>query len=487
MLGLLASLGPAAGLGIVLRRLAARPTWCGRELRGLFVLAGVGTFAAATALGFLVYCGPEMPAAAHGLGMPVAVVGIALLFAGSSYTFVSPPSPRADDAAPLHLWRTAGTITALAGIAIQFAAFAIALPNPSERWLVGSVNVLSLAVAAWRLPLPLLHVPAQAYLILLVHTGFGAGAAWMLPTPALPLRLAALVAAQALAGELSARLGRRIDALHYAIGAGVSSALAAWWCGVLGAGHPAIAALTLGATGCTWLIANLRWRRPLVTYAALALLLGGTLPLARLVLPAPAIIDLGEWVALAHASFCTLLAAAVARPRDADRWVDVVYGGPARTAALVGTGLAVVLLPVAADHGPIECGIAAGWLALVWLVLASQNTAPLLFAAFQAALSVCAVAGTVAATQAGAWSPLRLHAVHAGAGAGSAQSVLGDAAAPAWRGRAGGGAVAAASRGGRSVRPRAARGRPIAAGGHGLLAGPRRGAVRKSTRMDRFS
>jgi hypothetical protein len=413
-LGLLASLGTAAGLGIVLARLAARPQWDDGVLRGLFVLVGVGTFAVAAALGFLGYCGADLPDAYRALAVPVAVAGITLLVSGAlAYHRTAEQGATAGQAARSALWASVATITALGGIAIQFAAFAMALPGPRERWLAGCVNVLALGATAWSLRLPLLHVPAQVYLLLLVHAGWRDAAEMRLPTPERIVGLFGLVLLQVLAAEFGAWVRRSTDALYYLVGAGVSTALCIAWGLSQPANQSALTTSIIGGIGAIWLLANARWRRVLITYLGLALLFLSTVSYIRRGGPELTYAQLALWSLLVHSTLCALTGIRSASLESRVAWLEATYGQPGRMTALVGSGIAALLLPSAMIDGPTTACIVAGWLATVWLLLAWQESSPVLFTAFQLALSLCIVAGALACTQEAQWLPLQPAGVHA--------------------------------------------------------------------------
>ncbi len=169
ILGLLPPVAQAVAVGIVLAQLARAPSWTGAPLRGLFVLLGVATFASGTALGFLLFNCAELADTASGLALPFSVLGLPLLVGGAMIHCRAGAGPAGEPASGLG--RTAGTATALVGITLLFVAFAMALPSPWQRWLVGGVNALALVCTASALRLPMLHVPAQGFLVLLVHAG----------------------------------------------------------------------------------------------------------------------------------------------------------------------------------------------------------------------------------------------------------------------------------------------------------------------------
>jgi hypothetical protein len=411
-LGLLPTVCQAIAIAAVLARLAPQPPWTVPVLRGLFVLLGVCTFGTAAALGFLLYSCPDLPTARDGLALPAAVLGIPLLLAGALVhcRVTGRPAEPGAEPPPSGLWGTTGTGVALVGIAVLFGAFAMALPNPGQRWLVGGINVLALAATAWALRLPLLHVPAQVYLILLAQAGWRDSLGPPAAGPETPLMFAALLVIQSFAAEACAWLGRRRDAVYYAAGAGVSTALAALEALPLGWHHPATAATALGVGGTTWLAANRRWRRPLLSYAGLALLLGCTLFALHVALAALTVAQLGLWSALVHGSLCTLLGMIPARtwsPRLKRALVD-----PARVTAVVVTILAAAQIPAEVGGRPIPFGAASAWLALLWFALAYLQGSPMLFGAAQLALSVAVVSGVLAATQEGQWQPLELGNLH---------------------------------------------------------------------------
>ena len=144
-----------------------------------------------------------------------------------------------------------------------------------------------------------------------------------------------------LAAEGWMRLQRRRDALSYAIGGGVSAALAVLLIVPRAQTEPFAVALVLAVAAVTWLVANLRWRFGEITYACSAALAAafffafrhfdGEAPFAAQLL----------WSLMTHASVC-LLAATVMRFGKVE-WLRDVYRIPLQFTCLAGTACIVGL------------------------------------------------------------------------------------------------------------------------------------------------
>ena len=407
-LGLLTTLAQAGVLAVVLTRLLPQPSWPGASMRGLFVLLGIATFASATALGFLLFSGPELPEALLGLAAPVAVLGLPLLVGGALVHRRVP----ADESSGVG--RTAGTGTALLGLAVLFAAFAMALPTPWARWLIGVVNVLALATTAFALRIPLLHVPAQAYLVLLFHAGWHVSIDLDAPYEELPWSLSLLMALQLFAAEIASALRRGADARAYTTGAAVTAGLAAFWALALSAEHPAMTAAVFTLSGLAWLWANRWWRQSVVSYVGLALLFGGAWFFVDAACPERAPLEVRLWATLAHAAFCVLLLLALGLWRQSPAWLEPAYGVPARWTAQVGAAVAALLLIASVEPlGPQNCWLASAWLAALWLVLACTQTSVVHFGAFQLALGGATVSSVLAWVQGMGWQLVEPRTLHA--------------------------------------------------------------------------
>jgi hypothetical protein len=340
LLGLLPTAAQAAALGIVLVRIDREPRWTARSLRGLFALISLSAFACVAALGFLAYTGHGSAGLVRQLALPAAAFGLPLLIGGSLIyrRLASESAEPAFDG--MGLGRTAGTVTALVGIAVLFGAFAMALDNAPLRWIVGILNVAALAASAWALRLPLLHVPAQVYLLLLCHADWQTAVDWRDVRPELAVQLAVLMVLQIGVSELCSAWARRRDGLYYLAGAGAATALAALWAITFSDDHPRTAASVLGVAAASWLITNRRWRISLVTYGTAVCLLGSVRFAAGVWLaeyPAGSV-----WLRslLAHATMAVGLAAAFGR------WsiLRSAYTLPLRVAALSTSTAATILL-----------------------------------------------------------------------------------------------------------------------------------------------
>jgi hypothetical protein len=263
-------------------------------VRSLFAFLGMGCFALAVALGLLIYRAADLSAALEHLAPWIAVAGITPLLGGlvvhQGLADDSPPAAddlsagRRSSAAGV---RTVGTGTALAGITLMLAAVVLAWPQPGLVALVCALNFAVLTAVAFRSEPAGAHVPALVCLavgyLTIFHllTGtFAAPAAVSLGQAILSadsgVALAVLVVLLALVSEVLWRRGRQEDATWYALGSAVGG-LASLALVTFRPRDPGIAALVYGVSAFTVLAVNLRWRRPLLAYAGLALILGATL------------------------------------------------------------------------------------------------------------------------------------------------------------------------------------------------------------------
>jgi hypothetical protein len=292
-------------------------------------------------------------------------------------------------------------------------AVVLAWPEPVGVLLVCAVNVGVLGAVAFRRRLPLAHLPALACLALeyltathlLVGPGAGAEGAGLGAT-ILSARggvaLVALVALLAAAAEVLARLGRTLDAVWYAAGAGVVAVASLALVTLLGVDNPAACALVCGSYAAIALATNLRWRRPELTWAASALLLAGLVyalvPYPGTPLPRPWLLAL-----LGHATL-VLAASLGVRARAGQRW-HRPYAEPLGLSALCSSLASVPLLCWIVPGEMTALTLYAAWLAAVWLVLAWTRRWPLLYWGFQAVLTAAVVYAVTAWLQHQPWAP----------------------------------------------------------------------------------
>jgi hypothetical protein len=249
--------------------------------RSLFAFLGMGCFALAVALGLLIYRAADLPAALEQLAPWIALAGITPLLGGLVVHRGLAGDPTAAGA------RTVGTGIALAGMTLMLAAVVLAWPQPGLVALVCALDFAVLTVVAFRSEPAGAHVPALVCLAIgyltIVHLLLGdfAGPAAVSLGQALlsagsGVALTALVVLLALVSEWLWRSGRHEDATWYALGSAVFG-LASLALVTFRPHDPGVAAVVYGVAAVTALAVNLRWRRPLLGYVGLALVLGATL------------------------------------------------------------------------------------------------------------------------------------------------------------------------------------------------------------------
>jgi len=284
----------AAPVGRFLYRTADREDLDPARAAELFSLVGTAAFAAAMALGLLVARAVE----AEGIGAALdrssvlfALAALPILAAG--LTIVRGTSRDKS----LGAYRTAGTMIALVGALVMFAALGMAWPQPLGVIAVGGFNVAALMLVAFRYRLPIAHAGAIACAALVYLTGYhvfvahnlalipgGDAGRQMLELATSAESGAALVGLFALLGlaaELLARRGLRPHAEQYVGGSAVVavvSLLVVTIQGLASRGADApIAVAVYGIYGVGSLLLNARFRKPLLTYLGLGFLTGATL------------------------------------------------------------------------------------------------------------------------------------------------------------------------------------------------------------------
>ncbi len=269
-----------AGTGGMLYQLQ-RPTDPGRA-KGLLLFLGLATFPLILSLGFLAYwsqnIGLDLRAAFQRMSFLLTVAGTPLLTAGLLVQRVGGPAPERR----LGTLRTAGTAVAFGGMAIMLAAVPLAWPGPWTTALVCGFNFVVLTIVAIRLGLPLAHVAALPCLVAGYLTAYhhfigslqadgGQQLIALLVSQSTGLALVGLVLALAVAAEMLVRTSYRIHGIYYAIAGSVLALASLAIVNARGIGNPGHAAIVTGIYAIGGLAANLRWRRAIVDYLALAL------------------------------------------------------------------------------------------------------------------------------------------------------------------------------------------------------------------------
>jgi hypothetical protein len=386
-------------LGRTVQQLGRAEALPERGAWSLLALLGLGAFAVAMALGVLLFRSTDFGVALRHLALPAAVAAVPILAGGLLLH-------RGLEQAPgLAGLRATGTAVALSAVAVMLVAVGLAWPQPGMVLAVCALNFVVLTLAAFRGRLPVAHAAALpcaalGYLVAIrLHEVYDAQqAGWFLgrlfAAPA-GLWLTVLMVALAGTGEVLARLGQRVHALAYTVGAGAVALLSlvlVTWHGLADptslTGH---ASLTYGATAAVFLAINLRWCRPWVSYVGLALACCTTLWALHWGW-ADELTTSGLWATslLLDASLllsAALLVGAVWREGEFATTLRRVYAEPQTLAALVCSFVA--LLPLLLDERSLEArSLCMGWLAAVWLALSWTQVSRWLFACFQIALCV---------------------------------------------------------------------------------------------------
>jgi hypothetical protein len=385
-LSLLPVLAQAGALGWILARMSGVEPWSIGRVAALLIALGSVTFACCVTLSYPLYAaGDDLGRALLHLSPALTLLGAPILVTG---TLIYKKLAPAEEGGEAHgLWRTLGTGLALTGIFVMFGGFTASVGDPGLRWLCGAINIGTLLAVAFALRVPALHVPAQIYVMTLLVYGWHADLDALMREPTVPLRLAAVLIVQALAAEVLIRLHRPLDARYYAVGGSVSTVLACVLVVPYALTHAWAAAIVLGLASLTWFASNLRWRRIEITYACSLVLAPAIFFAFREFTDIPFREQL-LWSLLTHATVC--LVVAMLMRLSARDWLHDCFRLPLMDASLLASFLVaalVVVEQVPANLSWADSCIACAWLAALWLTVAALESRPLLFAAFQVALS----------------------------------------------------------------------------------------------------
>jgi hypothetical protein len=404
LLALLASI-PAACFGgpstVILRGLARGGPLQRYQAGGLLVFLGTGLFALGVVLGFLLYLTPDLAGMLHIVAVPAAIAGVPLLFGGLliQERFEGESSEPEDEALstalPSCFFRQASTATIVIGLAFQALALALAWPGTVAMPLACGVTWLALSSAAFHFRRPA-HYPAAIVAITLGCLVAFHG--WIQPVEApLLFRLASAESATpltvlglviALVGEMFTRLRRPVDGAAHALSGAAVALLALFTAASAAGANLERTCMVFGILGFACLLANVRWRRPVVTSCgAIALFV---CVLASLILVGPALSPLRQLCValLAHATTLIALASLLAIRRE----MRSEFAGSLRSVAVSSSCLAGACLANLADWQWLEpFSLCVVWLAVAWLVLAETEREPLLLLGGQAALSVAVI------------------------------------------------------------------------------------------------
>ena len=157
--------GPAA------RRLSRGPQFTARQTGALFVFLGTAGFAAAVALGFLVYSVDDALRVLPFVAVGAAVLGVPVLFGGllalGTLERERPAEGNATNEVPHGFLQRMAEVAVLVGMAVQGVAICCAWPNVIALWLTCLLNFAALMFAALHYRRP------QAYPLALVCLTIG--------------------------------------------------------------------------------------------------------------------------------------------------------------------------------------------------------------------------------------------------------------------------------------------------------------------------
>lgn len=379
----------AAGMLLIARR------WkqiAATEANAILLLLGLTSFAAVLPVGLLIGRSASPPEAAQLLAPLIGIMGLPALACGLLLW-------RRLTEANLGALRTAGTSIAAAGALLLIAAIPLAWPHTHVTLASALIDAAVFAAIAIFFRIPAAHLLAGACLSLAYVLGFhlasghltgqptAADLARVLANASTSLALPGLFILALGVGAILLRLRRRADASFWAIVAAavgvVNLALVTWHAYATDAGLHASA-----------------WIYALYAIAAFAAAWRRQWPFAAgiawLVLLA-AVQQLLDWCAIEHSWQLSLLftasaaalIAAISR-RLPDR-LSYPFAVPACSAALVSSALAAALMaPALSVPRSGELAPRCLWLSGIWLILAVAWLSPVLFTAFQIALTAAA-------------------------------------------------------------------------------------------------
>jgi hypothetical protein len=288
------------GAGALVGRLSRCRPFQESHAQSLLAFLGLATFPLLVALGFLTYWSIDIGLALERLSPLLSVTGTTILAGGllihrrlakpvSTEAAASPAGSPAPTHAPA--LRMAGTAVALGGMAFMLGAAALAWPQPMAVLLVCALDFLVLTAVALFFDLPIAHAAALPCLLISYLTAFHYFAGHLAAPRAelggrlLDQALSAqsgsilvfLVVLLGMSAEILVRSGKRIHGIFYAVGAGVGGVLSLTLVNLRGVQDPATAALITGTYGAGSLLMNVRYRRSVINYLGLVLIVATTL------------------------------------------------------------------------------------------------------------------------------------------------------------------------------------------------------------------
>ena len=271
-------------IGFALWQSRTKPEWEPADAWSLFTLTGGGAFALLLAWGLLASRAEPPSLALDDLAWVFSLAAAPLAAVGFATWQRLPDN---EEAASL---RTAGTALSFVGMFAALASLLLAWPQPAQVLLAGTVNFTALSILAWRYRFPAAHLLAvpSALVVYSISTQWLAGhvtflepmtvGVWFSPEviASCGLWLVGAVAALVVSGEWLRRGPHAAHAPYYLALAAVVAMLSVGMTTASGWRFPEQAWSAWGVYtlyGLTALAGNFYWRRPTVSYAALALLL----------------------------------------------------------------------------------------------------------------------------------------------------------------------------------------------------------------------
>lgn len=284
LLGCLPVAAYGVGTGGYLYQLSARRPIDPRQGTALLAFLGLAAFPLIVALGFLVYWSSAIGVALERLAVLISLSGVPAVAGGLLVhrRLQVTSTPEAASAAAI---RTTGTAVGLAGMLLMLAAVVLAWPQPIAMILVCALNFAFLTAVALRCREPIAHAIAIpcltigyliAFHLLAGHLSSedrGGALVRTLLSGQSGSALAVLVLLLGVAAEVFVRVGWRDQAVCYMAGAGVAALASLLLVNTRGLSDPGSATIVTGSYAAASLALNMGWRRPLVSYLGLALVL----------------------------------------------------------------------------------------------------------------------------------------------------------------------------------------------------------------------
>jgi hypothetical protein len=275
------------GTGGYLYQLSRRRPIDRNRATALFAFLGMAAFSLIVALGFVIYWSSNLGGALERLAVLIALAGVPILAGGLLVQHRLQTAGGAEDSDGT--LRTIATAVALAGMLIMLAAVVLAWPQPVAIILVCAVNFAVLTTVAFVYGEPIAHGVALPCLALGSLIGFqllwsglsaedlSANLPGQLSSSSSGCALAVLALLLAVAGRVLVQAGRVEQGFGYTVGAGVAALVSLLLVNLRGLSYPGTATILTGLYAVTSLGLSLRWRRPLISYFGLALLVVTTL------------------------------------------------------------------------------------------------------------------------------------------------------------------------------------------------------------------